>query len=191
MPASPAPPPFSAKGEPLVRTRRCVLVVPEAGASPERLAAYLALVDRPLAALLARDRLERLGGGRFLYRSRPFRLLTFALVPTLELQARWQEPWLEVASVACRLVGLGRWEKSLAFALAARLEAQPAGGMGELPGLVGELQVSLRLAPAVPGWGRALAARGLDQVVARIERRLQRGLRKDLLTWVLDPGVSG
>jgi hypothetical protein len=52
----------------LVCTRRCLLVVPEAGATPERLAAYLALVDRPVAALLARDRLERLGGGRFLYR---------------------------------------------------------------------------------------------------------------------------
>jgi hypothetical protein len=51
--------------------------------------------------------------------------------------------------------------------------------------------VSLRLAPAVPGWGRALAGRALDQVVDRIERRLRRGLRLDLLTWVLDPGVSG
>ncbi|MEB3170038.1 MAG: DUF1997 domain-containing protein [Synechococcaceae cyanobacterium] len=187
-PVSGSPP---TPGEPLTRTRRCLLALPEAGGCPERLAAYLALVDRPVAALLARDRLERRGAGRFLYRSRPFRLLGLALVPTLELEARWQEPWLEVRSVACRLVGLGRWEGSLAFALAARLMAVPAGAEGPAPGIVGELQVSLRLAPAVPGWGRALAGRALDQVVDRIERRLRRGLRLDLLTWVLDPGVSG
>ncbi|MFM7264411.1 MAG: DUF1997 domain-containing protein [Cyanobium sp.] len=165
--------------------------MPEAGTGAERLAAYLALVDRPVAALLARDRLERLGGGRFLYRSRPFQLLGLALVPTLELEARWQEPWLEVVSGACRLVGLGRWEGELAFSLAARLMAVAEGAEMPAAGLVGELQVSLRLAPAVPGWGRALAGRALDQVVDRIERRLRRGLRQDLLTWLLDPGVSG
>jgi hypothetical protein len=188
MAASPASTPSSWRGEPLIRRRRCVLALPEAAANPERLAAYLALVDRPVVALLARDRLQRLGGGRFVYRSRPFSLLRFALVPTLELQARWRDPWLEVESVSCRLVGLGRWEESLAFALAARLTAGPGG---EPAAVVGEVQVSLRLAPAVPLWGRSLAGRALDQVVDRIERRLGRGLRKDLLTWVLDPGVSG
>jgi hypothetical protein len=190
MAASPAPPRVP-RGEPLTRTRRCLVPLPEAGVGAEQLAAYLARVDRPVAALLARDRLEQLGNGRYLYRSRPFRLLRFALVPTVELEARWREPRLEVASVACRVVGLGRWESSLAFALEARLMAQPAGVEMPAAGLVGELQVSLQLAPAVPGWGRALAARALDQVMDRIERRLRRGLRKDLLTWALDPGVSG
>ncbi|MEB3172060.1 MAG: DUF1997 domain-containing protein [Synechococcaceae cyanobacterium] len=192
--SAPASPP---RGEPLVRRRRCRVALPQAAAGAERLEAYLALVDRPLAALLARDRLERLGDGRYLYRSRPFRLLGLTLVPTLELEARWREPWLEVASGACRLVGLGRWEGSLAFGLAARLRAEPAGiagaeaAAGASPALVGELEVALKLAPAVPGWGRALAGRGLDQVVDRIERRLRRGLRQDALTWGLDPGVSG
>lgn len=190
MAASPASP-ESWRGEPLIRRRRCVLTLPGAAANPEKLAAYLALVDRPVVALLARDRLQRLGGGRFVYRSRPFSLLRFALVPTVELQARWRDPWLEVESVSCRLVGLGRWEESLAFALAARLTAEPGGAVGESAAVVGEVQVSLRLAPAVPLWGRSLAGRALDQVVDRIERRLGRGLRKDLLTWVLDPGVSG
>lgn len=195
MAASPAPP-RAPRAEPLTRTRRCLVPLPEAGVGAERLAAYLAQVDRPVAALLARDRLERLGEGRFRYRSRPFRLLHLELTPTVELEARWQEPWLEVASVACRLVGLGRWDGSLAFSLAARLMAQSAEGssaglLEPSAGLLGELQVSLQLAPIVPGWGRALAGRALDQVVDRIERRLQRGLRQDLLTWVLDPGVSG
>lgn len=191
MAASPASTPSSWRGEPLIRRRRCVLALPEAAAKPQRLAAYLALVDRPVVALLARDRLQRLGDGRFVYRSRPFSLLRFALVPTLELQARWRDPWLEVESVSCRLVGLGRWEESLAFALGARLAAEPGSAGGEPAAVVGEVQVSLRLAPSVPLWGRSLAGRALDQVVDRIERRLGRGLRQDLLTWVLDPGVSG
>ncbi len=153
-------------------------------ATPERLAAYLSQVERPLAALLARDRLERLEEGRYRYRSRPFRLLGFELVPTLELRARWQAPRLEVASLDCRILGLGRWERSLAFALAASLTPEPRA-------LEAGLQASLDTVGPLPGWGRQLAALALDQVVERIERRLQRGLRKDLLTWLLDPGVSG
>lgn len=192
MPASSAVAGPSQRGEPLQRTRRCHLLVPEAsGATPERIAAYLAQVDRPMAALLARDRLERLGDGRYLYRSRPFQLLHLALVPTLELEACWQESALRVVSGRARLEGLGRWEEALTFRLAARLAAEPERGSEGDPGVSGEVEVALRLAPIVPGWGRALAGRALEQVLDRIERRLRRGLRQDLLTWLWDPGVSG
>ena len=183
MTASPPTSPDPSRGVPVCRSRRCDLPLEDPRATAERLGAYLALVDRPVAALLARDRLERLGPGRFTYRSRPFRLLRFELVPSLQLRACWRESELEVVSGECRIAGLGRWERSLAFELAATL--RPASCR-----LAGEVRVTLFTAPSLPGWGRALASRALDQVLERIERRLRRGLRKDLLTWLLDPPVS-
>lgn len=189
MSANPPPAPPSPRAAPpggvaVVRTRHCRVPLEAERATPERLAAYLAQVDRPLAALLARDRLERLGEGHYCYRSRPFRLLRFELVPTLELRARWQASRLEVRSGECRILGLGRWERSLTFELAAEL----APGSRALDGA---LQATLVTARPLPAWGRQLAGVALEQVIERIERRLLRGLRKNLLTWLLDPGVSG
>lgn len=182
--AAPIPGAVPPGGGAVLRLRHCRVPLETERATPERLATYLAQVERPLAALLARDRLERLDEGHFRYRSRPFRLLRFTLVPTLELRAGWQPPRLVVRSGECRILGLGRWERVLAFELAAELV--PVSGA-----LEGELQASLATAGSWPGWGRQLAGAALDQVVERIERRLLRGLRKDLLTWLLDPGVSG
>jgi hypothetical protein len=168
----------------VVRRRPLVLELRNPAATPERLTAYLSLRDRPVQALLARDRLERLGSGHFLYRSRPFRLLRFELVPTLELRACWRDPQLEIVCETCRIVGLGPWERALAFEMGAEL--RPAA-----PGLEGEVRVTLHTARSLPAWGRALAGRGLDQVLERIQRRVGRGLRADLLTWLLDTSDLG
>jgi hypothetical protein len=178
---APSPPPGSVL---VVRERPCLLQVPEARASSERVAAYLSSVDRPVGALLARDRLQSSAEGQFLYQSRPFRLLRFELVPTLEFSALWRDGELRIRSGDCRLVGLGRWERRLRFALSAHLRPRADG-------LEGVAQVSLALPPALPVWARALTGAALEQVLDRIEGRVGRGLRKDLLTWLLDPAVSG
>jgi hypothetical protein len=180
-PPAPSEPPGSIL---VVRERPCLLQLPEALASCQRVAAYLSLVDRPVAALLARDRLQRPAEGRFLYHSRPFRVLRFELVPTLEFSGLWQEDELLIRSGDCRLVGMGRWERLLRFAFVARLRPRADG-------LEAMARVSLALPPALPGWSRSLTGAALEQALDRIEGRLQRGLRKDLLTWLLDPAVSG
>lgn len=169
---------------PVVRSHRIVLALPEARATPERLAAYLCLIDRPVTALLSRDRLERLEPGRFLYHSRPFRLLAFELTPSLALQATWQGSCLEIVCDDCRLLGLGAWQRGVAFTMAASL--RPAA-----LALEGEWRATLLTPASLPGWGRSLAGKALEQVLKRIERRVQGGLRKDLLTWLLDAEVSG
>lgn len=179
MGASPPAAPAPHQAEPVVRRRRIALEFQDPRATPERLAAYLSLRDRPVRALLARERLELLGEGRFLYRSRPFRVLRFELIPTLELRARWRDPRLEILCEQCRLVGLGPWERALVFEMTAEMRAGP-------PGLEGEIQVRLLSSRSLPGWGRSLAARGLEQVLTRIERRIGRGLIPDLHSWLLD-----
>ena len=168
----------------VVRERQCRLELQPMAATEQQLAAYLALVDRPVTALLARDRMRRLQPGLFSYSSRPIRLLHFELVPSLELHAVWEEGELHLHCSNCQIVGLGRRERALRFDLSARL--RPAAG-----GLDGIVSVSLLLPPVLPAWSRSLAGAALEQVLDRIERRLKRGLRKDLLARLSDHAVLG
>jgi hypothetical protein len=168
----------------LWRSRRCLLSLEDPGADRERLAAYLALVDRPMAALLARDRLEPLSPGRFLYRSRSSLFLGRELRPTLELQVSWDGERLQMASRRCRIAGLGRWEEVVRLVLSAELWPGPSC-------LEGEAAISLELPQVLTSLARPLIVGALDLALERIELRLQRGLRRDLLVWLMDPGVSG
>lgn len=176
--------PSQQRQERVVRERHCRVHLEHEAATAERLAAYLAMVDRPVTALLSRDRLRRSSTGHFTYSSRPLRLLRFKLVPSLALRAFWGSGELEINVTDCRIEGLGRWERALDFDLQAQL--RPVAG-----GLEGKARVSLALPPALPSWSQSLAGTALEQVLDRIERRLNHGLRNDLLTWLLDPAVSG
>jgi hypothetical protein len=167
------------EAETVVRMRRIALECQDPSATPERLSIYLSLRDRPVIALLAQERLQELGAGRFLYRSRPFRLLRLELIPTLELQARWLDPHLELVCEKCQIVGLGPWGRGLSFEMGAILQAEPAG-------LKGELRVSLRLSRSLPGWTRTMAGRCLERVVERIESRVRSRLQRDLRKWLLE-----
>lgn len=165
------------------KARHCFLPLDAPRATPERLAEYLSLVDRPLTALLARARLKRLAPGCFVYQSQRLRLLRFELIPTLRLQAQWEADELRIHSIESRISGLGRWDQIITFGLAASLRPEEAG-------LAGEVRITLSTPRAFPPWGRPLAGAALDQALGRIERRLQRGLRKDLLTWLCDTADS-
>lgn len=165
------------------KARQCFLPLEDPRATPERLALYLAMVDRPLTALLARERLLRRAPGCFVYQSQPFRLLGFELIPTLTLEAAWQAGELSILSRGSRIRGLGRWDQILAFGLEARL--RPAAG-----GLEGEAKLSLAAPKPLPRWGLSLTGAALDQALGRIERRLHGGLRKDLLAWLCDSADS-
>ena len=161
----------------VVCRRQLVLPVSAESASRERLATYLALVDRPLTSLLARERLSQEAPGRLTYRSNPHRILHLEVVPTLSLAARWEDDRLEVNSTGCQLAGLGDWGEAVGFVLAASLEPAP----GSVSGWA-EVGLQSRFA-RLPGAHR-LAQRALEHVLDRIERRLGRGFHNDLLTWL-------
>ncbi len=150
-------------------------------ASRQRLEAYLALVDRPVSSLLARDRLSQEGPGRFTYRSNPLRILHLEVVPTVCLQARAENGCLVVWSTTCQLQGLGPWGEALGFHLEARLE--PADGA-----LEGWVDVGVGVVPRVismPG-ARQVATLALAHVLDRIERRVGSGLQKDAVAWLAE-----
>ena len=161
----------------LLRRRELSLPITAAGASRERLLAYLALVDRPLAALLARERLTAVAPGEFTYRSNPHQVLQWQVVPTLTLRAEWEGDQLEVRSTSCRLVGLGFGMDSVGFTLEAVLGAEETG-------LGGWAQVGIHSRLVNSPVGRRLGTLALEAVLDRIERRMGRGLRKDLGVWL-------
>jgi hypothetical protein len=162
---------------PLLRRRVLSLAIPGPVASKERLQAYLALGDRPLKALLARDRLKTVAPGHFTYRSNPYQVLHWQLVPTLNLQAGWEADQLEVRSTSCGLVGLGFGMDSIGFTLEAVLGAEETG-------LGGWAQVRINSRLMKSPVGRRLGTLALEAVLGRIERRVGRGLRKDLAVWL-------
>jgi hypothetical protein len=166
-----------AKPPALVRRRELSLPVTEPGACRERLLAYLALVDRPLAALLARERLTTVAPGEFTYRSNPHQVLQWEVVPTLTLRAGWDGEQLEVRSTSCRLVGVGFGMDSLGFTLEAVLRAEETG-------LGGWAEVGLHSRLVSNPIGRKVGTLALEAVLDRIERRVGRGLRKDLGAWL-------
>ncbi|MFZ0408134.1 MAG: DUF1997 domain-containing protein [Cyanobium sp.] len=169
--------PGSKKSVIVMRRRPCHLALTNPLATPERLSAYLELVDRPLAALLARDRLHRLESTRYLYSARPIQLLQYQLVPSIEIRATYHRNSLQLLSENCRIAGLGRWDRLLTFGVSADLRP----GSAALDGLA---TVWVALPATAPGWGRSLAARALEQALDRMERRLNRGLVKDLQAWL-------
>jgi len=161
----------------LLRRRELSLPITAPGASRERLLAYLALVDRPLTALLARERLTTMAPGEFTYRSNPHQVLQWQVVPTLTLRGEWEGEQLEVRSTSCRLEGLGFGMESLGFTLEAVLGAEERG-------LEGWTEVGLHSRLIGNPIGRKVGTVALEAVLDRIERRVGRGLRKDLGAWL-------
>ena len=161
----------------LLRRRELSLPITAPGASRERLLAYLALVDRPLTALLARERLKPMTPGEFIYRSNPHQVLQWQVVPTLTLRGEWEGEQLEVRSTSCRLVGLGFGMDSIGFTLEAVLGAEERG-------LGGWAEVGLHSRLVGNPIGRKVGTLALEAVLDRIERRVGRGLSKDLRAWL-------
>jgi hypothetical protein len=169
--------------QPLLLRRRVInLPIPGPLASGERLQAYLALVDRPLTALLARERLQTVAPGHFTYRSNPYQVLHWQVVPTLNLQAGWEADQLKVRSTSCRLVGLRDSIESLGITLVAVLTAEKAF-------LSGWAEVGLQSRLVASPIGRRVGTLVLETVLDRIERRVGRGLRRDLGAW-LEQGAN-
>jgi hypothetical protein len=161
----------------LLRRRELSLTITAPGASREQLLAYLALVDRPLTALLARERLTAMAPGEFTYRSNPHQVLQWQVVPTLTLRGVWEGEQLEVRSTSCRLVGLGFGMDSIGFTLEAVLGAEERG-------LGGWAEVGLHSRLIGNSIGRKVGTLALEAVLDRVERRVERGLRNDLGAWL-------
>jgi hypothetical protein len=168
------------RGPPAIeRVRHCRAELPTALATKARLEAYLADPQRPLGAMLSRDRWQEPAPGDFLYRSSSHRVLRWELTPLLGFQAVLEpDGQLRIRSHTCRLDGLGSWQDRLQFRMGALLQAQERA-------ITARAVVGLVLRAPVP-WALwdSVGALALEQVLDRLQRKVERGLRRDVLRWL-------
>jgi hypothetical protein len=176
------------------RVRQCRAELSTPLATKARLEAYLADPQRPLGAMLSHDRWQERASGDFLYRSRSHRVLRWELTPLLGFQAVLEpDGQLRIRSHTCRLDGLGSWQERLQFRMGARLRAEERA-------ITARAVVGLVLRAPVPrGVWESVAALALEQVLDRLQRKVEGGLRRDALRWLdrsmpvplLRPGSQG
>jgi hypothetical protein len=150
------------------------------------LEAFLAKPLRPLRGLLDPQRLQRASDGTYTYISRPYGVASWTLQPRVLLRARFAEGELLIEQLESRVEGLGAWQERLSFGLEARLRASP--GAADSPLHPAGLEADALVWAELPGAAVAVAGPvlhiGLQQLLDRLERRCQRGLRRRAEAWL-------
>lgn len=150
----------------------------------EALEAFLARPLRPLRGLLDPARLQAAPGDRYLYRSRPYGVAGWTLQPQVTLEARWDGEQLHIRQLEARVDGLGDWQDRLDFGLVATIRPLEAA----------VLEAEARVWAEVPAAAAPLAVPvlrlALQQLLDRLERRCQRGLRRRAEAWLSRPAQA-
>jgi len=154
-------------------------------ATPEQLHLFLANPLRPLRGLLDPSRLQRAdpGGDTYRYTSRPYGVAGWTLQPRVLLRARYAEGELLIEQLESRVQGLGAWQERLSFGLEARIRPgeDPEWGSAMLEA---EARVWAELPSAAVAVAGPVLKLGLQQLLDRLERRCQRGLRSRAEAWL-------
>ena len=164
-------------------SHHCTVALP--GGERAVLRRFLQRPKLSMASLLSRQRMDCKGDGRFLYASRPFQILRFAIRPEVTFVADWSDSaqGLEIAFKDCRIHGLGAMQNAIRFECTALLapkdecvEAQARAGIW--------LSSDSPLTALPSGLRRRLAEQALQLVFDRLERRCQGRLRRALQDWL-------
>jgi hypothetical protein len=165
--------------------RRRTRVALDQGATLERLAAFLSRPVRPLRGLLHPERLQQVGPHLYDYKSRPYSVAGWILQPHVRLEARWDQGVLHLRQLESRVEGLGQWQDLLHFGLEAWLQPGTDAAGTETSATV--LEAEVLIWARLPGPAAVLAAPVLNlggqQLLDRLERRCQQGLRRRAEGW--------
>lgn len=154
-------------------------------ATPEQLHLFLAKPLRPLRGLLDPSRLQRSDprGDTYRYTSRPYGLAGWTLQPRVLLRARYAEGELLIEQLESRVQGLGAWQDRLSFGLEARIRSGEDSERGSAV-LEAEARVWAELPAAALAVASPVLKLGLQQLLDRLERRCQLGLRGRAEAWL-------
>lgn len=155
---------------------------------------YLRHGDRALRALLRSEAIETLASDELLYRSRPFSVGPWQVVPRIHL--RWQQQ-AEGLRIECRapVADVVRPERASSSGAAKLVDLDYAYGLDVL--LIakaaaleacGALWVESSLLSA--SWAQPLAGLVMLQLQRRLKQRLERGLSRDFARWCVDGKIS-
>jgi hypothetical protein len=154
-------------------------------ATPEQLHLFLAKPLRPLRGLLDPSRLQRAdpGGDTYRYTSRPYGVAGWTLQPRVLLRARYAAGELLIEQLESRVQGLGAWQERLSFGLEARIRSGEDSERGSAV-LEAEARVWAELPAAAVVVAGPVLKLGLQQLLDRLERRCQLGLRGRAEAWL-------
>lgn len=156
-------------------------------ATPEQLHLFLAKPLRPLRGLLDPSRLQRAdpdpAGDTYRYTSRPYGVAGWTLQPRVLLRARYAAGELLIEQLESRVQGLGAWQERLSFGLEARIRPGDAPESGSAV-LEAEARVWAELPAAAVAVAGPVLTLSLQQLLDRLERRCQRGLRGRAEAWL-------
>lgn len=165
--------------------RRVTRIPLSPAATPEQLQLFLAKPLRPLRGLLDPSRLQRAdpGGDTYRYTSRPYGVAGWTLQPRVLLRARYAAGELLIEQLESRVQGLGAWQERLSFGLEARIRPgeDPERGSAVLEA---EARVWAELPAAAVVVAGPVLKLGLQQLLDRLERRCQLGLRGRAEAWL-------
>ena len=174
----------------LEKSRQCrvPLAVPPAAAA--QLQAFLSRPLRPLRGLLDPARLQADGTDQYLYQSRPYGVAGWTLQPRVRLRTTWDGQTLLIEQLEARVEGLGPWQDRLRFGLEARLRPHcpPSSDGQDPPAGPAALLAEARVWTDLPAGAAPVAAPviqlAFEQLLERLERRCQRGLRRRAESWL-------
>ena len=165
----------------LEQTRHCRVPLATQLPSAEQLQAFLSRPLRPLRGLLDPARLQAEGDDQFVYQSRPYAVAGWTLQPRVRLRAHWNGERLAIEQLEARVHGLGPWQDRLRFGLAAQLWPHWQDGQAAL---LAEARVWTEVPAAAAPLATPMLQLGFEQLLDRLERRCQRGLRRRAESWL-------
>ena len=145
--------------------------------------AFLSHPPRIVHALLDSQHLEGLGRHRYLYLSRPYRLLSFEIQPRVVFAVEWDDEQLQIVFENCEIAGLGDIEKSLHFSCKAIIRPLVGGIEAAATAHLNLKKTVLTAFLPDPVW-LGLGNKALNLVFKRLDDRCQRRLRKSALRWL-------
>ena len=152
-------------------------------ASLEDIKAFLSHPPRIVRALLDSQQLEGLGQHRYLYASRPYRLLTFEIQPRVLFAVEWDDKQLQIVFENCEIAGLGDVEKSVCFSCEAIMRPVVGGIEAAATAHLNFKKTVLTAFLPDAVW-LGLGNKALNLVFKRLDDRCQRRLRKSALRWL-------
>jgi hypothetical protein len=141
---------------------------------------YLRLVDRPVKAMLSKERSEFLGAGMYLYRSREFKIFNYGFAPILRLKASVIEDGLALMSRHSSMIKINsRWSLFYGYGFEAFLKSCSTG-------ICAEGEIWIESSSLHQPWIQKLGRHALIALKARLEKRFMGGLSKDARIWSRD-----
>ncbi|MAR07766.1 MAG: hypothetical protein CL862_11795 [Cyanobium sp. NAT70] len=163
--------------------------VPLKEISLDQLRCFFAEPYRPMAALLHRKKLKHLANHRFLYSSRPYKILRYEIQPQVVLVVKSNTDRMEIEFESCEISGLGGFEKTVQFRCHATLTLAPLLVSADA---VASLRLQkIGVASVIPdAMLLKIGRKALRLVFARLQDRCQRRLPRALHQWAQQDGKT-